>query len=389
MKLKNISIIVFVILLLTVSQLYSQSFMNIDKVVIDAGHGGKDPGTIGKHSKEKTIALSIALKLGKIINENLKDVDVIYTRDKDVFVKLYKRAEIANKAKADLFISIHCNSINSTRAKGTETWIMGNHRSAKNLEVAKKENAAILLESDYSKNYDNFDPNSAESYITFSLIQNAYREQSMQLAENVQNQFENRVHRINRGVKEAGFLVLVYTTMPSILIETGFLSNPEEEKFLLSEKGQDYIASAIYRAFKAYKISIEGNSSNDSKSQSNVSISEEVIVEIQQTPKDSKKDNRTSNNTEKELEVYFGIQFMNSTKELNIENNFSNIEDVWFYNQKGMYKYVSGKYPSFKEASKAKKAVKSQGYNDAFVVSFIKGKRVSRSEAEQKIKELE
>jgi len=388
MKLKNISIIVFVILLLTVNQLYSQSFMSIDKVVIDAGHGGKDPGTVGKHSKEKTIALSIALKLGKLINENLKDVDIIYTRDNDVFVELYKRADIANKAKADLFISIHCNSINSTRAKGTETWIMGNHRSAKNLEVAKKENAAILLESDYSKNYDNFDPNSAESYITFSLIQNAYREQSMQLAESVQNQFENRVHRINRGVKEAGFLVLVYTTMPSILIETGFLSNPEEEKFLLSEKGQDYIASAIYRAFKGYKISIEGDNTN-SKFQSNIDVPKEVVVESQLTSKVSKKDSSTTNKSNKELEVYFGIQFMNSTKELSIEKKFSSIEDVWFYNQKGMYKYVSGKYSSFKEASKAKKAVKAHGYNDAFVVSFIQGKRVSRSEAEQKIKELE
>ena len=388
MKLKNIPIIVFVILLLTVNQLYSQSFMSIDKVVIDAGHGGKDPGTVGKHSKEKTIALSIALKLGKLINENLKDVDIIYTRDNDVFVELYKRADIANKAKADLFISIHCNSINSTRAKGTETWIMGNHRSAKNLEVAKKENAAILLESDYSKNYDNFDPNSAESYITFSLIQNAYREQSMQLAESVQNQFENRVHRINRGVKEAGFLVLVYTTMPSILIETGFLSNPEEEKFLLSEKGQDYIASAIYRAFKGYKISIEGDNSN-SKFQSNIDVPKEVVVESQLTSKVSKKDSTTTNKPNKELEVYFGIQFMNSTKELSIEKKFSSIEDVWFYNQKGMYKYVSGKYSSFKEASKAKKAVKAHGYNDAFVVSFIQGKRVSRSEAEQKIKELE
>jgi N-acetylmuramoyl-L-alanine amidase len=388
MKLKIISIIVIITLFTTVNQLYSQSFMSIDKVVIDAGHGGKDPGTIGKHSKEKTIALAIALKLGKLINENLKDVDIIYTRDNDVFVELYKRAEIANKAKADLFISIHCNSINSTRAKGTETWIMGNHRSAKNLEVAKKENAAILLESDYSKNYDNFDPNSAESYITFSLIQNAYREQSMQLAESVQDQFENRVHRINRGVKEAGFLVLVYTTMPSILIETGFLSNPEEEKFLLSENGQDYIASAIYRAFKAYKISIESNNT-DSNIQSNTTIPEEVIVETQKTPLDSKKESVTSNNTENELYVYFGVQFMNSTKELNIENNFSDVKDVWLYKQNGMYKYVSGKYLSFKEASKAKKVVKTKGYNDAFVVSFINGKRVSRAEAEQKIKELE
>ena len=381
MRLISICFLITFSVLLASNQSYSQSFMSIDKVVIDAGHGGKDPGTIGKHSQEKDVALAIALKLGSLIKNNVKGVDVIYTRDKDVFVKLYRRAEIANKAKADLFISIHCNSINSTRAKGTETWIMGNHRSEKNLEVAKKENAAILLESDYSKNYDNFDPNSAESYITFSLIQNAYREQSMELAESVQNQFENRVHRVNRGVKEAGFLVLVYTTMPSILIETGFLSNPEEEKFLLSEKGQDYIASAIYRAFKSYKLSIEGNNNQ-----------EEIVPEINSPNKEEAKENEVTkkqNSTDSnKVEVYFGVQFMNSTKELNIKKEFSGIYNVWSYKHTGMYKYVSGKYSSFKEAAKAKKTIKSKGYKDAFVVSFIDGKRVSRSEAEKKLKEL-
>jgi len=381
MKDKSIKILLLFLVLLPVNQLFSQSFLNIDKIVIDAGHGGKDPGTIGKHSKEKTVALSIALKLGDLIKKNLKDVDIIYTRDKDVFVELYRRAEIANKAKADLFISIHCNSINSTRAKGTETWIMGNHRSAKNLEVAKKENAAILLESDYSKNYNNFDPNSAESYITFSLIQNAYREQSMQLAESVQNQFENRVHRINRGVKEAGFLVLVYTTMPSILIETGFLSNPEEEKFLLSEQGQDYIASAIYRAFKGYKNSIESNNSDIHIQDSSVSIKPESINDVTNEIVISK-------NSIKEAGVYFGVQFINSTKKLDTEKEFKDINDVWYYEQNGMYKYVSGKFLSFKEASKAKKAVRSNGYKDSFVVSFIDGKRVSRKEAEAKLDEI-
>jgi len=381
MKDKSIRILLLFLVLLPVNQLFSQSFLNIDKIVIDAGHGGKDPGTIGKHSKEKTVALSIALKLGDLIKKNLKDVDIIYTRDKDVFVELYRRAEIANKAKADLFISIHCNSINSTRAKGTETWIMGNHRSAKNLEVAKKENAAILLESDYSKNYNNFDPNSAESYITFSLIQNAYREQSMQLAESVQNQFENRVHRINRGVKEAGFLVLVYTTMPSILIETGFLSNPEEEKFLLSEQGQDYIASAIYRAFKGYKNSIESNNSDIQVQDSSVNIKSESLNDLNI-------DTVVSNDSIKDISVYFGVQFINSTKKIDAEKEFKDIKDIWYYEQKGMYKYVSGKYSSFKEASKAKKMVRANGYKDSFVVSFINGKRVSRKEAETKLDEL-
>jgi len=378
MKVKRIIVLFIFLLFISENQLFSQSFLNIDKIVIDAGHGGKDPGTVGKHSKEKEVALAISLKLGKLIDEHLKDVEIIYTRDKDVFVELYKRADIANKAKADLFISIHCNSVNSTRAKGTETWIMGNHRSAKNLEVAKKENAAILLETDYSKNYNNFDPNSPESYITFSLIQNAYREQSMQLAESVQSQFENRVHRINRGVKEAGFLVLVYTTMPSILIETGFLSNPDEEKFLLSEQGQDYIASAIFRAFKGYKNSIESNSDNSN-------VKSDTINELLEKASYVEK---TNTDTVSQQEVYFGIQFINSTKKQNVSKMFSDIPDVWYYQQKGMYKYVSGKYSSFKEASKAKKEIKSNGYKDSFVVSFIDGKRVSRKEAEKKIKEL-
>ena len=378
MKVKRIIVLFIFLLFVSENQLFSQSFLNIDKIVIDAGHGGKDPGTVGKHSKEKEVALAISLKLGKLIDEHLKDVEIIYTRDKDVFVELYKRADIANKAKADLFISIHCNSVNSTRAKGTETWIMGNHRSAKNLEVAKKENAAILLETDYSKNYNNFDPNSPESYITFSLIQNAYREQSMQLAESVQSQFENRVHRINRGVKEAGFLVLVYTTMPSILIETGFLSNPDEEKFLLSEQGQDYIASAIFRAFKGYKNSIESNSDNSN-------VKSDTINELLEKASYVEK---TNTDTVSQQEVYFGIQFINSTKKQNVSKMFSDIPDVWYYQQKGMYKYVSGKYSSFKEASKAKKEIKSNGYKDSFVVSFIDGKRVSRKEAEKKIKEL-
>ena len=193
---KTLYISLLLIFTLTISNVsIAQDIYKIDKVVIDAGHGGKDPGAVGKHSKEKDIALAVALKVGKLIHENLKDVETIYTRDKDVFVELYKRADIANKAKADFFISIHCNAIGSSRAKGTETWVMGVSRSAKNLAVAKKENAAILLEADYNKNYNGFDPNSTESFIMFELLQNSYRSQSMQMATSVQYQFKNRVNR--------------------------------------------------------------------------------------------------------------------------------------------------------------------------------------------------
>ncbi len=376
--------LIFVFVFSGVANTFGQDYSKIDKVVIDAGHGGKDPGTIGAHSREKDVALAIALKVGKLISENLPDVNVIYTRKTDVFIELYRRAQIANKAKADLFISIHCNSNNAHKAKGTETWVMGTYRNKKNLEVAKKENSAILLEADYNKNYDNFDPNSPESYISLSLIQSAYHEQSMFLAENVQKQFSNRVHRVDRGVKEAGFLVLVYTAMPSILIETGFLSNPDDEKFLLSEQGQDYIASAIYRAFKTYKYSIEGNNkeidssavevspeishNNDNKTEANAVVSHPKTVE--------------SNNKK----AYFGVQFSTFYKKLDLKTSFKEMDDVWYYKQNNAYKYVSGKYTSFSEAMKQMKKIRKGKYKDAFVVAFVDGKRVSRAEAEKYLK---
>lgn len=229
----------------------------VRKVVIDAGHGGHDPGAVGRASKEKDITLSIALKTGKYIEENLADVQVVYTRKTDVFVELYKRAKIANEAKADLFISIHCNANKSSSPYGAETYVMGLHRSEANLAVAQLENAAILLEEDYHVQYDGFDPNSPEGNIFFSMLQNAYLDQSLSLASNVQRHFKDRVNLFDRGVKQAGFLVLYKTTMPSVLIETGFISNQKEEKLLASEEGQNYIASAIFRAIKDYKKSVE------------------------------------------------------------------------------------------------------------------------------------
>ena len=237
---------------------YSQEKTSITKVVIDAGHGGKDPGTIGKKSQEKNIALQIALKLSEDIRDQCKGVTVICTRTTDEFIELHERAEIANRSKADLFISIHCNANPKHIFQGAETYVMGLHRTEANLEIAKKENAAILMEPDYSTNYNGFDPNSDESYITFTLFQNAFLEQSSRFASFVQDEMKDRVGMNDRGVRQAGFLVLYKTTMPSVLIETGFLSNPEEEKFLMSEKGQQYIASAICRAFCKFKAKMEG-----------------------------------------------------------------------------------------------------------------------------------
>jgi N-acetylmuramoyl-L-alanine amidase len=238
--------------------------LNINTVVIDAGHGGKDSGTLGNLSKEKDIALKIALELGQTIKKYLKDVKVIYTRTSDEFIELEQRAEIANKNGADLFISIHCNSLpKETSAKqkqgiyGTETYIMGMHTSDANFEVAKRENAVILMEQGNQEVYEGFDPNSPESYILFSLYQSAYLENSLRLAEKIETQFKERVGRKSRGVRQAGFWVLYRTSMPSVLVETGYLSNSNEEKYLNDAYGQTLIASGLFRAFRDYKNEIE------------------------------------------------------------------------------------------------------------------------------------
>lgn len=229
----------------------------INKIVIDAGHGGRDPGTHGKISKEKDIALKIALETGETIKKYLPDVEVIYTRDKDTFPSLAERAELANKNGADLFISIHCNWLSRPEIHGTETYVMGIHKTEANFEVAKRENSVILYEDNAKETYDGFDPNSPESYILFSLYQNAYMSNSLMLAQNVENQFKTRVGRRSRGVKSAGFWVLYKTSMPSILIETGYLSNEKEERELNDKLQQTYIAHGIYRAFRDYKRDLE------------------------------------------------------------------------------------------------------------------------------------
>lgn len=225
-------------------------------VVIDAGHGGKDPGCLGKNSIEAEITLSTALELGRIIQENLPGVKVIYTRTKNEFVELHDRAGIANRNNADLFISIHCNS-GPKHVFGTETYTMGLHTTEDNLEVAKRENSVILKETNYKKNYEGFDPSSPQAHILFSVYQNAFIENSLRFAQKVEKQFSTRVGRTSRGVKQAGLVVLWKSAMPSVLIEIGFLTNPEEEKYLKNKTGQVYIASGIYRALKEYKTELE------------------------------------------------------------------------------------------------------------------------------------
>jgi N-acetylmuramoyl-L-alanine amidase len=252
----GISLLLLAITLLNSSSTSIAPDFKVDVVVIDAGHGGHDPGTSGKKSREKDVALKIALKVGNYIEKNFPDVKVIYTRKTDKYLPLDERAAIANKNKADLFICIHANSLPGSKAIGTETYVMGLHKDQSNFEVAKRENSVILMDENYQERYEGFD-NTPESYILFSLTQSAYQESSLMFAKKVEEQFKNRVGRPSRGVKQAGFVVLWKTTMPSVLIETGFLSQPTEEQFLAAEEGQNLLASGIYRAFKDYKSEVE------------------------------------------------------------------------------------------------------------------------------------
>jgi N-acetylmuramoyl-L-alanine amidase len=228
-------------------------------VVIDPGHGGKDPGAVNKGIQEKDVVLGIGLKLGKYITDNFQDVKVIYTRNSDIFVPLIDRSRIANKNKADLFISLHANFCGTPSLRGTETFVLGLHRSNENLDVAKKENSVILLEDNYSTTYEGFDPNSSESYIMFELVQDTYLDQSLLFADDIQRQFKSRLESSNRGVKQAGFLVLRQSSMPSVLVETGFLSNQAEANYLKSEAGQHVIANSIFDAFRKFKIRSSGS----------------------------------------------------------------------------------------------------------------------------------
>jgi N-acetylmuramoyl-L-alanine amidase len=225
----------------------------IDHIVIDPGHGGKDPGCHGKSAKEKHVALAVAIQVQKLFQKHLPEVKVSLTRSVDKFIPLHQRAAFANRQKADLFVSIHCNANKNKRASGSETFALGTHKTAANLEVMKNENSAILYEADYKSRYDGFDPKSEESHIFFMLHQTAHLKQSLNLAKKIEKYFQQVTQRTSRGIKQAGFLVLWKTTMPSVLCEIGFLTNPNEEKFLNSPEGQRHIAIAIYRAIKEYR----------------------------------------------------------------------------------------------------------------------------------------
>ncbi|MDR1985163.1 MAG: N-acetylmuramoyl-L-alanine amidase [Prevotellaceae bacterium] len=358
------------------------SQQRIKKIVIDAGHGGKDPGTVGKKSKEKDITLAVALKLGELINKNFPEIDVIYTRKKDVFIELSERGNIANRNNADLFISIHVDAIkNNPRVGGASTWVMGSHKSQANLEVSLRENNVITMEDDYTSKYQGYDPKSPESYIIFLLMQNAHLTESVKIANIVQNEMvANGPIKGDRGVRQAGFLVLWKTAMPSILIELGFLSNPTEEEILNKSENQAKIAQNIFSALSKYKQEYETVSDTAASAQiidnaepekDEVKIIDEEKNNSDSLPpktEDKTAENKTSTNNTRTSQKTYSVQVMAITKKIpTTSKNFNGLKNVKCIKSGQYYKYITG---SFKELNEAKRLSKSlqKDFKGAFVV---------------------
>ena len=354
-------------------------------MVIDAGHGGKDPGNLGTgryKEREKDIALAVALKLGNYITENFPDVKVVYTRKTDVFIELNKRTQIANAAQADLFISIHCDAFTSSGALGSTSFVMGRNHGDENMRVAKQENSVILLEENYEENYAGFDPSKPETYIALSMMQNAFLNQSISFAQKVQDQFRDRVNRRDRGVKQQPLYVTSRTVMPAVLIELGFLTNPAEEDFLNSGKGQDYMASAIFRAFREYKEEREKYLAILHPAQGNPASSTTELSNSEKTEIQKSIETTTPQNEEDLHKIYFTVQFATSAIEKEPTSaNFKGISGVDMYKDGFLFKYTSGKFQSLSEAEQYKKQLQTKGYGDAFVIAFSDDKRISIKEA--------
>jgi N-acetylmuramoyl-L-alanine amidase len=351
-----------------------QAGYRIKKVVLDAGHGGKDPGCIGSvlSAKEKHSALAIVLKLGARIEQQYPDVDVLYTRKTDVFVDLKERAAIANRNNADLFISVHCNAMpNASSTKGAETYVLGLHKTEHNLEVAKRENASIYLEDNYQRKYEGYDPNSPEAHIMSSMWQSAYMEQSIVLASAVQKYTRTVAERQDKGVKQAGFVVLKEVAAPAVLVEAGYMTNREEEAFLASDYGQEQMAESIFRAFQAYKAQIEGHSvvattpaAPKGKAKSTGSGARKPgptpVVSTPQPPPSEKST--------------FGVQYriLLMTWNSRIDRKSGQLgllSDIQEEKDGGQYKYFTGTFSSLSEAERTLPEIKNLGFRTAVIVA--------------------
>jgi N-acetylmuramoyl-L-alanine amidase len=443
----RIKAVFFSLLMLFMASSFSSkvTLFGVKTIVIDAGHGGKDPGCHGKIYQEKDVALAVALKLGHFIETNFKDVKVVYTRSTDVFVELQERAAIANRAKADLFISIHCNSacvrdkklkrdVCRENVNGAETFVMDVKNEQGSLNLAKRENSAMLLEDNYVEKYEGFDPNSDESYIIMSMFKDTYLDRSLGFATSIQKQYCQKVGRCDRGVKRASLWVLWRTLMPSVLTEIGYLTNPEEERFLGSDKGQDYVASGLFRAFREYKDNLEGvtkkyddifekqepykvmkeDSSqtdqpryiptepekveeikNEKTPDSATASNKNQKTQIKQLPKSYKKG--TKNDTSKTIkvplqkdsikaaeskmsassEIIYKVQITSSDKAIPLDAPlFDGVEKTGSYNDGKLYKYTAGEFTDIKTAAIYQNEMRKKGFKDAFVIATRNGKRI-------------
>jgi N-acetylmuramoyl-L-alanine amidase len=394
---KYISTIVIFIALFLPTQVLTQTptGYTLRRVIIDPGHGGKDPGAIGtgRHKfTESDVALAVSLKLRDYILEYYDSVEVIMTRDTDNFIELRQRTKVANDAKADLFISVHCNTNGNESARGTETYVIGVSKEASNLAVAKRENQVITLEDNYQEHYQGFDPNSPETMVGLTMMQQNYLDNSILFADLVQKQFTYRVGRKNRGVKQAGYWVISYTMMPSVLIELGFISNKEEEDFLNSSKGQVYMASAIYRAFKDYKIKLEGidtskkaepkESKPEQKSESTPTQLAPPVPEAPATG-DVTGLNISEETPTKNADLEYRIQISQSTKKLELKSyNFKGHGNISMSEKSGRYTYYLGHFEEFNDALEFQRELREKDFKDCFMVAFYKGSEISLKEAQ-------
>lgn len=438
----------FIALLIALNPAFSQKkeVAKVKTIVIDPGHGGVKPGAQGAKIQEKDLVLQVAMKFGKLIADNYPDVNIIYTRTTDVDVALSERAHIANRSKADLLVSIHANSHPTHQPSGVETFVMGLSQSKSNMEVAKKENADILLEANYADNadYKGFDPNSPESYVQFAMFQNAFIDRSLNFASFIQKQYASHINTVNRGVKQAELFVLYKTTCPAVLTEIGFISNPTEEAYMMSDIGQGTLAECLLRAFAQYKSQLEGvkmpakfeidlpgyGKNAPSKAElaarakaeadSIAAIQEEMLAQLRadsiakaeadssaaMQPIGQKQDNtalhepaqhRAPESTKPIDEPYvpkevvkttegvtYRVQFLVSPKPLQPgDKKFKGVEGYEMYKQDGTYRYTLGNCATTKEAAKTQYEVRKKGFDDAFVIAFYNGQRISIQQARE------
>ena len=363
-------------------------------VVLDAGHGGSDAGAIGVKGKEKNINLGVVLKLGKLIEANMPDVKVAYTRKSDVFVGLKERTQFAHRNNGDLFISVHANSVakknrNRKKLKGVSTYVLGTAKNSQNLEIAQRENAVITLEDDYTAKYEGFDPNSPESYIIFETMQDAYLEESISFAALVQSEMSSVAKRHDRGVRQNGFYVLAYTGMPSVLVELDFICNPTQEKYMLSEEGQEQMALALYNAFVTYKASYDGktdaiaaikaaqaNAANYDEEQALAEESGNSLIAHEENDEEAIEEEKSCEATPNGGERIYKVQFMALPKKLGANSkHYKGLSPVEVYYENGYYKYTYGASKTRegieKDFAKARKLFK-----DAFIIVMQDGKRI-------------